>query len=171
MSTLFWQPLRWPLWSRALLFKAGWLSLVLWQNMAALPVLLLMLWVWWRLYAAAKKPQVQAILVLSLVGLMADCLLLSVGWLSFQDANPWYYVVVWGWFATAWHWCFAHWFGKGVALVLFASLVPFAYVGGAALGNDIAISGYAIYVLGPVWFSLLAFSQWQLRRATGLMEV
>lgn len=171
MNALLSQPMRWPLWTRALLFKAGWFSLVLGQNMAALPVVCVMLWLWWRLVAAGKTVQLQAILLLSVVGLGADYLLLAVGWLSFQDANPWYYAVVWGWFATAWHWCFVHWFGKGVALVLFASLVPFAYVGGAALGNDIAVSGYAIYVLGPLWFCLLAFSQWQLGRATVLKEV
>lgn len=166
MCAALWQPLRWPLWARALVFKAGWISLVLWQNVAAVPVCIAMLWLWSRLVQAEKKPQLQAILLLTMTGLVVDLALVAVGWLTFQADNPWYYVVVWAWFATAWHWCFAHWFGKGFALVIFASLVPLAYLGGAALGGDMVVSHFAIYTLGPLWFCLLVFSQWQLRQSS-----
>lgn len=164
MSSVIWQPLRWPLWARALLFKAGWICLVLWQNLAAIPVFVVMVWLWSRLLQAEKKQQLQAILLLTTAGLALDLLLVAIGWLSFQTGAPWYYAVVWAWFATAWHWCFAHWFGKGVALVLFAAMVPLAYLGGAALGGDMVVSSTALYALGPMWFCLLVLSQWQLHQ-------
>lgn len=164
MESMMMRPLQWPLWMRAVVFKMGWLALVLWQNLAIVPVFFVLAWVWWDLLRRQKIPTLRAILQLSVAGLVMDVLLVWLGWLSFTDQTPWYYMVLWLWFATAWHWCFRFWFGDGVALVLFSCLVPLAYLGGAELGGGIAISAHALYALGPLWFCLLTLNQLQIRQ-------
>ena len=157
---------KWPLWGRALVFKAGWLGLVLTQTMAVVPVLLL----WLVIASSFSRVERISLLLLMLVGVVLDALAVWAGVLQFSSGQSWlglplYYVMLWGWFAACWLWCFRHWFGRGLWTVGFAASIPLAYVGGSQLGQDLRINSWLIVWWVPAWWLMFWWSCRQLRAA------
>lgn len=155
-----------PLWGRALVFKAGWLSLVLSQSLAIVPVLLL----WLVIASSFSKAERISLLALMLVGVVLDVLAVWTGVLQFGSGQsllglPLYYVMLWGWFAACWLWCFRHWFGRDLWTVGFAASIPLAYVGGSQLGQDLFINSWYILLWVPAWWLMFWWSGRQLRLA------
>lgn len=120
-------------WQRLLLFKAGWLALVLAGDWATVLILPLLLW----LYLLLAKKDRQSFLLLAGLGLLLDSVLVLAGIFHFDGETPWlplWLIVLWGWFAWCWVSTLQHLLRQPLLVLVFAVLGgPLAYQAGAVL--------------------------------------
>jgi hypothetical protein len=120
-------------WQRLLLFKAGWLALVLAGDWATVLILPLLLW----LYLLLGKKDRQSFLLLAGLGLLLDSILVLAGIFRFDGDTPWlplWLIVLWGWFAWCWVSTLQHLLRQPLLVLVFAVLGgPLAYQAGAVL--------------------------------------
>ncbi len=148
-----------PGWRHLLLFKAGWLALVLAPLYTAAIVLALLLYLSWQL----KLVQRQTLLTLWGSGLVLDSLLTASGLFLFDSAwLPFWLVLLWGWFSLFWLTVFSRFLPSPVLVALFGFVGgPLAYWGGSQLSNSLQIIEGAEYwlVMAPAWAALLLWSR------------
>lgn len=152
-------------WRALIGFELCWFALVVWQNLAMLPVLLYWLYGFWRL----NRHERVAVLLIVLVGVALDNALIAAGVLSFTASQmlPLWFVLLWGVFALAAVEFMAKLLTKPwLAALLGASGGPLSYWGGAALSGGVLQFPSPLYsaiVLIIAW-ALLAIALGQSRR-------
>ncbi|WP_430456244.1 DUF2878 family protein [Rheinheimera sp.] len=148
-----------PGWRQLLIFKAGWLGLVLQPLYSAAIIASLLLWFIWQL----KLPQRQALLTLWASGLLLDLLLTLSGLFQFDTTLlPYWLVLLWGWFSLFWLMLFSRWLPSPLLVALFGLVGgPLAYWGGAQLSSSLQIMDGAEFwlVMAPAWAALLLWSR------------
>jgi len=134
------------IWQRLLLFKAGWLALVLAGDWATVAILPLLLW----LYLQLTKKDRQSFLILVGLGLVLDSLLVLTGVFRFDTETFWlplWLIVLWGWFAWCWVSTLQQLLRQPLLVLSFAVLGgPLAYQAGALLNPA------ALQITAGSWF-------------------
>lgn len=148
-----------PGWRQLLLFKAGWLALVLQPVYSAAMVALLLVWFIWQL----RPQQRQALLTLWGSGLLLDTVLHASGLFQFNSVwLPYWLLLLWGWFSLFWLMLFSRWLQSPLLVALFGLVGgPMAYWGGAQLSSNMLILDGAEFwlVMAPAWAALLLWSR------------
>lgn len=142
-------------WRALIGFELCWFALVVWQNLAMLPVLLYWLYGFWRL----NRHERVAVLLIVLFGVALDNALIAAGVLSFTASQmlPLWFVLLWGVFALAAVEFMAKLLTKPwLAALLGASGGPLSYWGGAAL------SGGVLQFPSPLYSAIVLIIAWAL---------
>ncbi|MEO3878639.1 DUF2878 domain-containing protein [Rheinheimera fenheensis] len=152
-------------WRALIGFELCWFALVVWQNLAMLPVLVYWLYGFWRINHHERV----AVLLIMLFGVALDSALIAADVLSFTASQmlPLWFVLLWGVFALAAVEFMAKLLTKPwLAALLGASGGPLSYWGGAALSGGVLQFPsplYSVIVLIIAW-ALLAIALGQSRR-------
>lgn len=146
-------------WRQLVLFKAGWLCLVLAPSYTAMFISLLLMWFIWQL----KPQQRYALITLWCSGLVLDLVFTFSGLFEFDSTLlPYWLVLLWGWFSLFWITVFSRWLQNSVLVALFGLIGgPMAYWGGAQLSDNLQIASGATFwlALAPAWALLLLWSR------------
>lgn len=147
------------LWPQFLLFKAGWLALVLAGNWAVPLIAPLLIWLLYRLNPAERR----GFGLLLVLGIALDSALSAGGLFSFSGATdeyqwlPLWLLVLWGWFAWCWVSTLQYWLPSPLLVLLFGCIGgPLAYQAGALLNPA------ALTIEADVWFWPLQATGWAL---------
>ena len=159
MAMMQWFNLAQPGWRQLLLFKAGWLALVLQPLYSAVPIMLLLGVMIWQL----RTVQWQTLLTLGLTGLLLDSVLVQVGAMQVNSVwLPYWLVLLWAWFSLFWVTVFSRWLQNSLLVALFGLCGgPLAYWGGAQLSSNLQVADGAQFwlVQAPAWAALLLWSK------------